>query len=201
MTHSQNIINCFNTTLKVIKTWDYPAGNYMFKVNNRNTRTRCEIFSKLTIKTPERQRIYDLFKYLHKIFLRNYQLGALIRKLTSKHKSEVLSVKIQFKVKFPQVVITKIRTLPLVFRKSFRTTVWRKTRDSCFWHYVWKTINLCGGKVALCALHHSSWRIKCYCSQRNSMGTDRENIVPGNLSWKQMLGIDKKIVTYTIFDI
>ena len=29
------------------------AGNYMFKVNNRNTRTRCEISSKLTIKTPE----------------------------------------------------------------------------------------------------------------------------------------------------
>ena len=34
---------------------DYdPAGNYMFKVNNRNTRTKCEICSKLTIKTPER---------------------------------------------------------------------------------------------------------------------------------------------------
>ena len=29
-----------------------PAGNYMFKVNNRNTRTRCKICSKLTIKTP-----------------------------------------------------------------------------------------------------------------------------------------------------
>ena len=27
-----------------------PAGNYMFKVNNRNTRTRCQICSKLTIK-------------------------------------------------------------------------------------------------------------------------------------------------------
>ena len=26
-----------------------PTGNYMFKVNNRNTRTRCEICSKLTI--------------------------------------------------------------------------------------------------------------------------------------------------------
>ena len=26
----------------------------MFKVNNRNTRTRCEICSKLTVKTPER---------------------------------------------------------------------------------------------------------------------------------------------------
>ena len=32
-----------------------PAGNYMFKVNNRNTRTRYEICSKLTIKTPERR--------------------------------------------------------------------------------------------------------------------------------------------------
>ena len=30
-----------------------PAGNYMFKVNNRNTKTRYEISSKLTIKTPE----------------------------------------------------------------------------------------------------------------------------------------------------
>ena len=31
-----------------------PAGNYMFKVNNRNTRARCEICLKLTIKKPER---------------------------------------------------------------------------------------------------------------------------------------------------
>ena len=29
----------------------------MFKVNNRNTRTRCEICSKLTMKTPERQQL------------------------------------------------------------------------------------------------------------------------------------------------
>ena len=32
----------------------HPTGNYMFKVNNRNTRLRCEICSKLTIMTPER---------------------------------------------------------------------------------------------------------------------------------------------------
>ena len=32
-----------------------PAGNYMFKVNNKNTRTTCEICSKLTIKIPERR--------------------------------------------------------------------------------------------------------------------------------------------------
>ena len=30
-----------------------PAGNYMFKVNDRNTKTRREICSKLTIKIAE----------------------------------------------------------------------------------------------------------------------------------------------------
>ena len=34
---------------------EYPAGNYMFRVNNRNTRTMCEICSKLIIKAPERR--------------------------------------------------------------------------------------------------------------------------------------------------
>ena len=32
-----------------------PAGIYLLKVNNINTRTRCEICSKLTIKTPEQR--------------------------------------------------------------------------------------------------------------------------------------------------
>ena len=35
--------------LKPTKT---PAGNYMFKVNNRNTRAKYEICSELTVKTP-----------------------------------------------------------------------------------------------------------------------------------------------------
>ena len=30
----------------------FNLGNYMFKLNYRNTRARCEICSKLTIKTP-----------------------------------------------------------------------------------------------------------------------------------------------------
>ena len=33
----------------------WSAGIYLLKVNNRNTRTRCEICSKLTINTPERR--------------------------------------------------------------------------------------------------------------------------------------------------
>ena len=32
-----------------------PASIYLLKVNNKNTRTRCEICSKLTIKTTERR--------------------------------------------------------------------------------------------------------------------------------------------------
>ena len=31
-----------------------PVNIYLFKVNNRNTKKRCEVCSKLTIKTPER---------------------------------------------------------------------------------------------------------------------------------------------------
>ena len=33
----------------------FQAGNYMFKVNNRNPRARCEICSKLTLTTQERR--------------------------------------------------------------------------------------------------------------------------------------------------
>ena len=33
----------------------YPAGICLLKFNKRNTRTRCEICSKLTIETPERR--------------------------------------------------------------------------------------------------------------------------------------------------
>ena len=32
-----------------------PAGIYLLKVNNTNTRARCGTCSKLTIKTPERR--------------------------------------------------------------------------------------------------------------------------------------------------
>ena len=38
-----------------MKWGKYPANIYLLKVSNRNTRKRCEIFSKLTITTPERR--------------------------------------------------------------------------------------------------------------------------------------------------
>ena len=42
-----------------------PAGIHMFKMNQRNTRTRCEICSKLTIKTPECRSGVLIFNFEH----------------------------------------------------------------------------------------------------------------------------------------
>ena len=41
----------------------------MFKVDNRNTRTRCDIKSKLTIKTPERHYFTPCFS----VFIVNFE--------------------------------------------------------------------------------------------------------------------------------
>ena len=48
-----NRLNSLNSeaVLKMI----FPAGNYLFKVNNRNARARCELCSNLTLKIPERR--------------------------------------------------------------------------------------------------------------------------------------------------
>ena len=41
----------FTGCWKLVILQIFPAGKYMFKVNNRNTRTRGEICSKITVKT------------------------------------------------------------------------------------------------------------------------------------------------------
>ena len=52
-----------------------PANIYLFKVNNKNTRRRCEICSKLTLKTPEwrqwhRSGVFIInFEHLSHLFL------------------------------------------------------------------------------------------------------------------------------------
>ena len=59
---SSHILNIYyNFIVMVIFLWnllkywrDIPVNIYLFKVNNRNTRKRCKISSKLTIKIPER---------------------------------------------------------------------------------------------------------------------------------------------------
>ena len=43
-----------SVTAKIIFC-NYPNCIYQLKINNRNTWTRCKIFSRLTVKTPERR--------------------------------------------------------------------------------------------------------------------------------------------------
>ena len=48
---------------------NYLAYIYLFKVNNTNTRKRCEICSKLTIKTPEVIVNFEHVSHLFLVFL------------------------------------------------------------------------------------------------------------------------------------
>ena len=38
----------------IVRNKQYPANIYFLKFNNRNTRKRCKVCSKLTMKMPER---------------------------------------------------------------------------------------------------------------------------------------------------
>ena len=49
---SDDFHGCFEAGLYV-----NPTGNYMFKVNSRNSRTKCEICFTFTIKTPEQRHL------------------------------------------------------------------------------------------------------------------------------------------------
>ena len=67
------------------------AGIYMLKVNNGDTRTRCEICSKLTIKTPE-QRQHFLQTCAHQ-GVRNVAVGLVSLQLAySEHISHLVLV-------------------------------------------------------------------------------------------------------------
>ena len=43
----------------------YPAKSYLLKVNNKNNRKKCEICSKLIIKTPERRSVVFIINFEH----------------------------------------------------------------------------------------------------------------------------------------
>ena len=73
----------------------WPAGCHMFKVNNRSARTRREICSKLTIKTPERRQT------LKKSFTCN-SLSILMHSVTS---GTCFSLNSKFNIKEGDVVI------------------------------------------------------------------------------------------------
>ena len=49
------LLHIFNLVTSAANSKLCPVGVYLLKANNRNTRTKCEICSVLTIKTPERR--------------------------------------------------------------------------------------------------------------------------------------------------
>ena len=51
----QNLQNTSPLPLFPVPIREFSAGIYLLKVNNKNTKKRCEICSNLTIKTPERR--------------------------------------------------------------------------------------------------------------------------------------------------
>ena len=51
----QNLQNTSPLPLFPVPIREFSADIYLLKVNNKNTRKRCEICSNLTIKTPERR--------------------------------------------------------------------------------------------------------------------------------------------------
>ena len=87
----------YNLVTIMAKQASIPAGNYTFKVNNRNTRTRCKNVrkcSKLTIKTPERHhwRLYGVFivNFEHfsrlQLFLFNFETFRYFTKVSFRRK-------------------------------------------------------------------------------------------------------------------
>ena len=44
---------------------NFPTNIYLFRVNNSNTRKRCEICSKLTIKSPQRRSTVFIVNFEH----------------------------------------------------------------------------------------------------------------------------------------
>ena len=76
---TKNLVENHNSDKVIGHNFDFlPAGNYIFKVNNRSTRARCEIFLKLTIKTSKR---HDWRR--SDVFIVNFKLihGALFIKV------------------------------------------------------------------------------------------------------------------------
>ena len=45
----------FSSSPSIFTITSFPANIFLFKVNNRNSRKKCEICLNLTIKTPERR--------------------------------------------------------------------------------------------------------------------------------------------------
>ena len=159
----------------------------MFKINNRNTRARCEICSQLTIKTPE----YILInlekwslttKYIHYLLVLSQQTQTFLRRL-----QDILKRSPRLTTK-PDVVTTSCRRRPIY--DALKTSDLRRLEDVWFmasWgrliYNVLKTSNLRRLKVFLFT---SSWRHLIYDVLRTS-DLRRLEDVQFTVSWRRVI--------------
>ena len=99
-------------TINIVFNW-CPGGNYLFKVNNRNTRTRSKTCLKLTIKSPEQHywrrsgAFFVNFKHIWHLFL-VFLLLTLNMQLLAGRRSGVFIVYFQRCFQHPVTPLTTI---------------------------------------------------------------------------------------------
>ena len=68
-----------------------PANQYLFKFNNRNTRKRCELCSKLAIKISERRHLRNL--HLFSIFsIIDFEQVVVSREANVRKKLQIINI-------------------------------------------------------------------------------------------------------------
>ena len=116
-----------------------PAGNYMFKVHNRNIRTRCEICSKLTISiTIVLIKVFHSWTFLYAT-CKNVLLKKKVKKKRQLSCGQPKSEKSPWKVFDKRTksrfsfFICKMTDVSLMKKTSF-CLFFRKLVGSCFWN-------------------------------------------------------------------
>ena len=86
------IFSCRIFLLFLVK--HYPANIFLFEVNNRNTRERCEVCSKLTIKTQERRQwtYFTPFSNVSIVELEQANISWVIVKVISNEEPNELTI-------------------------------------------------------------------------------------------------------------
>ena len=116
------LVESYQNRIRVIQIVSYklllvrPAGIYLLKIDNKNTRKKCKICSKLTIKTPKRH--HWTYLGLYKTFM-----VTLVSKVVSSWNSLTICQKISKisirLLKFTPKLPSQVENFGLIWKASF----------------------------------------------------------------------------------